>query len=175
MLTRITIGTTQRTGSNLLLFALAVHPLAICGGEVCGEEADAAPGHWLARSSGNWNLGKVFWCEKDKPGFLEALSSSCVVYLYREDREAQLRSWSKACATGEWLKEHVGPRCDLPENAAEQIEEAAKLFRPNASLALSYEELTADWSGSVQRVLEAAGWPVIDLPKMIEKQRSDTI
>jgi len=81
-----------------------------------------------------------------------------VVYLYRENRNAQLASWEKASRTGEWLAGYFSEPTDFPANAVELIEQAKSIYKPIAKVVLSYETLIADWEATIARILAIAGW-----------------
>jgi LPS sulfotransferase NodH len=83
----------------------------------------------------------VFAWDHREPTFDNVLGSGRIIYLYRENRAAQLASWRKACETGMWTPESNPVPVPFPEDAENQIELAEKLFRERSSTVVSYESL----------------------------------
>ena len=175
--TKLVIGCSPRTGSNLLIDSLAQHPRALNGGEVFN-----IPLFWTPRVLGlkqrglcpieHCNLFKLFPYDRGHYGFEQLLAEGKVIYLYRADRAAQLASWRKACETGVWYQGQAVPhKVPFLENANETIHLAETLFASRAALTLSYEKLVQDWSRSIAAILELAGWEDVPLGMALEKQR----
>ncbi|MFK7931386.1 MAG: Stf0 family sulfotransferase, partial [Myxococcota bacterium] len=96
---------------------------------------------------------------------------------HRNDRVGQAISWDLALQTGRWAEHQTSratPRYDRRRirqlldriDAAHQFWE--HLLRGQSVLDLSYENLTTDLLGSVNRVLQRLGEPTVDevLPPM---------
>jgi len=141
---RLIICCTPRTGSNWLQSELAKEPGRISGGEWYQRtEWRNQPDVWInkQRRPTLCNLLKVFAWDHREPTFDNVLGSGRIIYLYRENRAAQLASWRKACETGMWTPESNPVPVPFPEDAENQIELAEKLFRERSSTVVSYESL----------------------------------
>jgi LPS sulfotransferase NodH len=173
---RIIIATTPRTGSNLLMYSLESHPNAISGGE------------WYAQKSRphlmtSWenklmrpdkcNLLKVFSFDEHRPTFKSLITSGILVFLFREDQNAQIESWKRACKTGIWSeREPVGDPHPIPWVENDHISRAETLFKDRADIVLSYEMLCNDWDTCIKEILTRASWPFIKIDKKINKQKT---
>ncbi len=162
---RLIIGTSQRTGSTLLVDSLAVHP----------EASSASEWFYLDRPGGHAsaNLLKLFSTDEGFDTFQEVLASGTVVFLYREDREAQIRSFERALSTGVWTAEEGKTTEIFPpmprEHIISNIERAEQLFRPRASLLVSYEEMIGNWDATIAKILGLMGWERRPIPMMRSK------
>ncbi len=152
---KILIATTPRTGSNLLMFSLGFHSTAVCGGEWWNANAlYCYPVHWENKTfkTDEVNLAKVFYGEELLKGF-------SILHLFREDANAQIASWKRACETGVWIADGTPyPRVECPGNCKQIIETANEAFRPLAKLSLSYEDLVDDWGYSLWRIQRTFEW-----------------
>lgn len=174
--TKIVVGCSPRTGSNLLIDSLASHPQALNAGEIFN-----IPLFWTPRVLGlkqrgfspvqHCNLFKLFPYDDGHYGFEQLLGEGKVIYLYREDRSAQMASWRKACETGLWFDTQTVPhKVEFLDNAEEVIDRAESLFAARAAMTLSYEELVQDWDSSIAAILEMAGWEPMRLDMARNKQ-----
>lgn len=144
---RIIICCTPRTGSNWLQGELAKQPGRISGGEWYQRtEWRNRTEVWLnkQRRPTLCNIIKVFASDHTEPTFDNVIGSGRIIYLYREDRDAQLASWRKACETGLWTPNSKPVSVPFPEDAEEQIKLADNLFRSIANWIISYEEMVAN-------------------------------
>lgn len=92
------------------------------------------------------------------------------MYLYREDRDAQIRSWRRAEKTGLWTIGHSKTTVSRKRAPIEQLVNAAEqMFRPRAHIVTSYEEMTANWDDTIKKILAAAGWPIQKLGKATKR------
>lgn len=156
---RIVIATSPRTGSNLLVDSLATHSQAVGIGEFF---QDMLPEYAERnRASGEpWNLCKLFAMDKVQPPFGSILQDSFIVFLHRIDREAQVASWARACATGKYTEEDPGePIAPPPEGFGYWIDEAQRLFAPVCDIAIRYEDMVDDWDNVVRCIFYGARWP----------------
>jgi len=162
---KILIATTPRTGSNLLMFSLEQHSLAICGGEWWNEEEIFCyPVHWENKThrADKVNLAKVLHGEKLLHGY-------AILHLFREDVNAQIASWQRACETGIWIKDGTPYPTDFPIDCEQRITSANKTFRPLAKLSLSYEDMVDDWGHSMWRIQRTFGWPCESFAQATER------
>jgi LPS sulfotransferase NodH len=171
---RIVIVASPRTGSTLLLLSLRSHPLAVNGGEWFNPRlAEINPEAWHRKQSAvPCNLVKIFGHERHCAGFDELLSGACTVHLWREDREAQVASWRRACQTGQWVQgQSPGAYIwEYPDDAEGMIA-AGDAMGAECEFSWSYEYLIANWDECVAAILQAADWPAMRLQMAIEKQR----
>lgn len=158
------ICATPRTGSNLLMLSLAQHPHFRLGGE------------WLVkRKAGtlyNYNLFKLFYDSRKHHEHQQLIERCKTVFLYREDTEAQISSWIKACETGRWIQDCGEDPIKPPNNMLEQIKGAEQLYG-NSDIALSYEQIVSDWQASVNKCLWLVGLKSAYLPMCIKRQSKD--
>jgi LPS sulfotransferase NodH len=141
---RLIICCTPRTGSNWLQGEIAKQPGRISGGEWYQRtEWRNQPDVWAnkQRRPTLCNLIKIFAWDHREPTFDSVLGSGRIIYLYREDRAAQLASWRKACETGLWTPDSKPVPVPFPDDAEEQIELADQLFRPIAAECWSLEQI----------------------------------
>lgn len=180
---RILILTTPRTGSNLLLDSLALHPQAITGGEYLSADrlthnTDAAIEN--IKAGVDVNLVKVFWDQRHHPLFDHLVRTFEVrCELFRWDRLAQLASWQRACRTGVWTNEPELPPSPtvFPSDAPKQIADAhdpsqGNSFATLATIHVAYETLISNWDREIGRILDDAGWAPLRLRHAREKQAS---
>lgn len=168
---KIIIASSPRCGTNLLQVSLAEHSSAVNGGEVLNELDTATDQDWGGshdRSAfiAKHNLFKLLSVYRDHEDFGQFLDVGLMVYLYRRDTTAQIRSWKVAASSGMWMRGQVEPMPSFTINnseALEHIAQADRLFLRRADLVISYEEMIADWDGTIERVLQAAKWPVMRL------------
>lgn len=171
----ITILATPRTGSNLLQLSLARHRQAVNGGEWCNMiEGENELDVWKRKQNGvACNLVKVMPQHFSSPRYLECFRREAVrVYLYREDRDAQLHSWERASKSGNWI---AGQRYPVQSEwnrarAVGLIEQAESMYRPVADVMLSYERLIGDWDASVLEILTMACWDSLPISMATMKQ-----
>ena len=156
------------------MFSLAKHPDARLGGEVFCDAVPAAD--WSDRAScqrliDKSNLFKLMSIYRHRKHFDLFDGWGCVIYLYRQDIEAQLASWRKACESGQWVAgwRSIEPMEYQMERAIESIKVADAMFLRRADLAISYETLVDKWDASVAMILAAAGWPQQTLEQATEK------
>jgi hypothetical protein len=172
----IVIACSPRTGSNLLIGSLGTHPFALNAAELFN-----IPKFWSPRVRGlvhrgldvieNCNLFKVFPYDCRHPGYERLMARAVVIYLYREDRDAQLRSWRKAAETGLWYSGQIEPhKVPYPEDAYATIEMGEQLFASRAVMSISYESLITEWEESIAAILKLAGWQDMPLGMALEKQ-----
>lgn len=171
---RIIIACTPRTGSNLLQYSLATHPKAVSGGEWFEHvEYRNEPSVWdnkIHRPT-LCNLLKVFSFNDNELRFNRVLDSGLVIYLHRENTEAQIASWQKACSTGVWRENQDALDVrHFSTEAVSRIQLAKELFENRASIVLSYEQLTQRWEDSIQTILQTAGWEVLPIAMKLAKQ-----
>lgn len=171
----IVIVASPRTGSTLLMLSLQNHPQAVSGGEWFNPRlSEIDPEAWHRQHSGvACNLFKVFGHERGNVGFSELLCEECTVHLYREDKQAQLDSWRRACQTGQWVQgQSPGAYIwEYPDDAEGMIA-AGDAMGAECEFSWSYEYLIANWDECVAAILQAADWPAMRLQMAIEKQRS---
>lgn len=162
---RTIITCSPRTGSNLLLFSLGLHDGAKNAGEL-GNHLHEPP-----YKGPDWNLAKLLSWYSDRDWFNSVFIDSFVIYLYREDREAQLASWEKACKTGIWAKGQPPQKAEWDSRAAEeQIELAGELFHYRADMVISYERMVDYWDETIENILLANRWPATKLEQATQKQ-----
>ena len=148
----IIILSSPRCGSNLLMHSLAQHPQAVCGGEWhCPEESRCDPEHWKNRQTRACNLIKV--CQHEPIPF-----DGLLIGLFREDIEAQLRSWRKACLTGEWVAGSVSEPVEFPADARQVIIYTNGRINEECDRVFSYESLINHWHEITETILQAANW-----------------
>lgn len=167
-LKRILIIATPRTGSNLLLDSLATHPEAVTGGEWLAPEPLKFNSLDAIRnlSTGvDCNLFKVFASQLYDARFRHLLSRcECVVYLYRKDIDAQVRSWMRACDTGIWVNEQPWPNpCDQPLKPKEHIFSARIEAMSIATISICYETMVTKWDATISYILACAEWANVTL------------
>lgn len=171
---KVVILSTPRCGTNLLMLSLDSHPDAVCAGEVCN--ADAEPdlwGHSGSRSEfiDSHNLFKVLSVYRSHSDFQQFLGWGFRVYLYREDIDAQKRSWIKAATTGVWMdgqsRPYIAPKPTSDYMDAE-IAFADRMMMRQADLVLSYETMVSQWDHTTRTIQKAAWWPVKTLPMATE-------
>jgi LPS sulfotransferase NodH len=173
---RLIIATTPRSGSNLLMYSLETHSRAVSGGEwYAKQKRPHLMAAWNNRNDRpeSCNLLKVFSYNANEKTFPALLSSGVVVFLYRRDRAAQLASWKRACESGIWSeREPLDNLNPIPfrKDAAALIDRAVTLFAPIAAVQIAYEELVENWDDCIGRILNAAGWPVENIPQRLAKQ-----
>lgn len=152
---RIIICCTPRTGSNWFLEEIAKLPGRISGGEWYQHEPSRNLPEVLENKIHRptlCNVLKVFYSDMGKYAFDKLLQSRKLIYLYREDIDAQLASWKKACETGLWTPTSLPKPVAFPEDAEEQIHKAEELFSPLASLTVSYEELVTSMTTLINKI-----------------------
>jgi hypothetical protein len=136
------------------MLSLAAHSQAVCGGEWhCDLESNCYRQHWLNKTllPDEVNLTKIFGREP------LPLGEWFVINLYREDIEAQLRSWKKASISGKWMEgRNPTSSSELPADALEQIKHAQNC---GADYRLSYEQLISNWDEYITTILKRADWP----------------
>lgn len=93
-----------------------------------------------------------------------------LVGLFREDIDAQLNSWEKACTTGEWMHGAKLSPTPFPENARQLIIETNYRIDGICDLVFSYETLVSQWSDLVAVILQSAGWRVLPICMATIKQ-----
>ena len=155
---------TPRTGSNLLHLSLSTHSNARWAGEAFNPKFGAP-------DTEHYNLFKVF-PHPEVESFL-GLPNTLRVYLWRQDTEAQLRSWKKACKTGKWLADQEGllePAAFSYKDALNQIRWADSNFLKAAHYTVSYERLVSHWNDTLRNILILASWPYEFINQAIKKQ-----
>lgn len=174
---KIVIAGTPRTGSNLLLHSLAKHPVAINAGEVyCPHVPDSVRSRLASCADfvAECNLFKLFAQYEGRPNFRRIMGAGQLVYLYREDIDAQVESWERAAASGIWNQGQRVPTPTAPPSyARDLIRRAHDLFADRADFVISYEQMTHDWDGTITRVLDLAGWPRMSLPMATRRQTTE--
>ncbi len=175
--TKIVIGCTPRTGSNLLQDSLAKHPSAIDAGEIFQIPIFRRPIVQRIVDQGRdplaeCNLFKVFSSHHTADGFQRLVDSADVlIYLFRINRRAQLESWQKACESGVWIAGQKNPYCvPFPSDTEEQIDRAGRLFGNRANYHLAYEHMINNWDVHIAAILQLAGWDPCPLAKVHQKQ-----
>jgi len=159
---KLVVGTSPRTGSTLLVDSLWQHPEIVSAHEIFNPRVGDRPE--------GWNLCKVHSVNVDDPQFWELLCDRgvTVLFLYREDIDRQLWSWGHALETGRWVMERDDLRIkfEMPPRQwmLEMIELAEKVFRPRASMVLSYEKMVGNWDATVEKVLDLGNWSRTVLP-----------
>lgn len=154
---RIVIGCTPRTGSSSLIEALERHPYAVSAGEAFAIY-EGAPA--LELDIHSCNLMKLFASDSQYEDFKKVQENAIIVYLYRQDREAQLRSWEKALATGVWHPHQppLPPRNDLGrDHMVYQIESAKDIFKQH-HLTLEFSWLIHNWETACYLIWKEAQW-----------------
>jgi LPS sulfotransferase NodH len=173
---RIIIATSPRTGSNLLMYSLESHSLAVSGGEwFAKHKRPHLTAHWDNRHNRpeECNLVKLFSYDHVEPSFDSVVGSGVVIYLYRKDRAAQLASWKRACETGIWSeREPLDQLKPIPfrKDANDVINRAYELFGSIATYQIAYENLIEHWDYWIRHILRAADWPHEPLTKQLNKQ-----
>lgn len=169
----IVIVASPRTGSTLLMLSLEQHPCAVSGSEwFNGRLQEIATEAWQRKRDGvPCNLFKVFGHEQDCEGFDELLAGACTVHLWREDREAQMASWRRACETGQWTARHRPGAfpMEFPPLAAQWADQGDAML-DRCELSYSYEALISTWDQCVLEILLTAGWPPMRLDQVLSKQ-----
>ncbi len=152
----LTIRTTPRTGSNLLMHSLALYPEAKSAGEYyCNDASRCSPLDWSNKKSGEWNLTKTFYLqEPPKPG--------PSIFLYRKDVNSQYQSYLKACETGEWLQGMKSPPVTPIPNFLEMVCRTTEKVGPICDLVLAYEDLVLQWETCIASILDL--WGVSNIP-----------
>ncbi|MFN7318034.1 MAG: hypothetical protein ACK5S6_00865 [bacterium] len=160
----LTIRTTPRTGSNLLMHSLASHPEVKSAGEYyCTDESRCTAQAWANKKSGDWNLTKTFFFEEPpKPG--------PTVFLYRQDMLAQYNSYLKACETGEWMHGMVSPPVKPIRNFLELVSRTSRDVGPKCDLIVKYEDLMLKWDSVISSILELWGIANLRLDMATTKQ-----
>ena len=160
----LTIRTTPRTGSNLLMMSLAKHPEVRSAGEFyCTDPKRCFAEAWANKKLGNWNLTKTFFLE-------EPPRAGLTVFLYRRDRDAQLKSYLRACETGEWIQGMFSTPGEPRQDFLEQVEQAYKSVRNTCHMTISYEDLIEHWDEYIDAILRCWGLEPIKLEKVLNKQ-----
>lgn len=162
---RFVIGCTPRTGSNLLGLSLAQHPDI----EYANEWFNPIHG----RPSNSASLLKLFpfhrkgnWIEFDR-----LLEHSQVIYLFRENTEAQLDSWERAAYSGIWSNDQREPEpSTLAINMRKCLRQAESMFSKRSVLQISYEQMVADWDDTIRKVLTVMELKQMQLPQAVSKQ-----
>ena len=178
---KLVICGTPRTGSNMLMYALADgHPSAICAGEMycpTNRDEEKAIINHARMLVAECNLFKLFVYRADKPEAMEAQRDGKILYLYRRDREAQYRSWVRGAKTGHWVKFpgvqfHETDRQTAPTRSEfEKIVDAAeKRWRDTADMVLAYEDMVENWDTTLIKIQEMVGWPIKLCPPVTLKQ-----
>ena len=159
----IIILATPRVGSNLLMYSLAQHPQAICGGEwYCTDERHCEPEHWSNRHR-QCNLVKI--CNLEPIPF-----EGLLIGLIRNDRQAQIASWRRACETGKWIEHYEIETVEFPADAEQTIEASNARIHRVCDLIYSYEHMIEKWDQAISIILQSAGWMGISLPMATTKQ-----
>lgn len=170
---RIVVCTTPRTGSNLLVHSLAEHPLAVSASEWFNETMGGPYALNRRERPEECNLLKLMYYDRNKPGFDAVYRSGFRVFLYRKDRDAQLASWRRACATGLWMAEwEKGEPSKFPVDANEQVDNARRAFRYESHMVLSYEQLVDHWDDAIANILKLAEWPAAKIVKSLRRSTS---
>lgn len=160
----IIILSSPRCGSNLLMHSLAEHPQAVCGGEWhCPEESRCEPMHWQNRHTRKCNLIKV--CQHEI-----VPCDGLLVGLFREDIDLQLRSWQRACVTGEWIAGSFSEPVEFPADAKQIINYTNQRINDECDLVFSYESIIARWDDIIEIILRAANWTLTPLAMATQKQ-----
>lgn len=168
---QIVVATSPRTGSNLLVDSLGRHPNAISAGEWFNQSVEpfVEENKKLDNAIHRCNLFKIFSFEFEHPDCRTIFKDAFVVFLYREDKKAQLASWAKACQTGWFVAEVQGQPMPLREDAEYWIDQAHSLFEPIANYTISYEQMIAQWHDVTQTILTLAKWPIQDIKQARQK------
>jgi len=160
----LTIRTTPRTGSNLLMHSLAKHPEVKSAGEYyCVEESRCTVEAWSNKKSGDWNLTKTFFLE-------EPPKLGLTLFLCRKDIEAQHASYIKACSTGEWMSGMVSDPVQPLHDFVHLVEETNRRIAPLCDLVFTYEDLVESWDESIRNILNSWGLQQLSLDKATKKQ-----
>lgn len=153
------------------MYSLAQHSDARMAGEVFCVDDHLAGVDWSSDDDpqpvlDQFNLFKLLGIYYRRPHFDRFRNLGVMVYLYRRDTEAQIRSWQKASESGKWLSEYTpiaGQPFDIA-NALDEIRTADMLFLRDAQLAIAFETLTEHWHATIRTILDLAGWPQQTLP-----------
>lgn len=165
MYQKIVIGTSPRTGSTLLIRSLARHPFAINAEEYLNTDINKNP-----ITLENYNLFKVFEEQKTHPLFDQVLKNAYLIYLTRQDTEAQQRSFTLANKTGIWQHgQSKGYINDNPASIDELNKRAKEMFQPICHQELSYEYMISNWDKAILSILHGAGWTKQRLPMAVKK------
>lgn len=154
---------TPRTGSNLLLHSLENHPEAISAGEIRNDSAQRPLVHrWgWGEAVAKCNLCKFMWLGRNGSDWFRDLhrADGLRVHLWREDRDAQVDSWLRACRTGQWTADGPRQRRVRPPSKPNRVIDAADaVFRSIADLTITYESLVDQWDAMTGGILASAGW-----------------
>lgn len=136
---RIIICTSPRTGSNLLVDSVAQHPDAVSASEWFNPKAPQYARKNRNERPDDCNLLKLMIYEHRRPAFREVFNSGIRVFLFREDVDAQIASWRRACRTGMWVDGVLDSPEKFPGNARQLIQKAENLFLPECHMSVSYE------------------------------------
>ncbi len=164
---KIVVATTPRTGSSLLVDSLGRHPKAISAGEWFNQDVEefVRENKRHPESLTRSNLFKVFVNDFDEEVCRDIFNDAYVVFLYREDKKAQINSWRKACETGWFVAECRAEPRPMPKEAHFLIYYAHELFESLADYIISYERMTTCWDEVVSEILTAAEWDVVPIPQ----------
>jgi len=181
-------GTSTFEAYHQLVLAEGTTPNGIFGGKIHSGQFDEFV---------RWATGKPFLCMEDRPAIVDTwFPRPRYVWLRRQDQVQQAVSWTRACQTRIWWDTEVAPApMDAPMPDALRfdylfIEEAMYslafwdgIWRTYfdatgiSPLTVWYEELVADRSGTVERVLAfldiESGTPQTEEPARFRRQAGD--
>lgn len=160
----LTIRTTPRTGSNLLMHSLAKHPQVKSAGEYyCMEESRCTVEAWSNKKSDDWNLTKTFYLEEPpKPGL--------TIFLHRRDTQAQYASYLKACQTGAWMQGMKSEPVEPIPYFLDKVNDTFHRVARHCDFVLAYEDLVANWDWTIEAIQSLWGIEKIPLPMATIRQ-----